>query len=122
MMLFYFLMFQFVFIFPDMTGWRTAYSIGGAGFMCFFIVYDTQVMLGGKHKYAISVDEHIFAALNLYLDIINLLLYILQILGGSKRGWSMGSNSLVKCTPFSVGSNVVDVAVGYISNLDDYAF
>jgi len=53
--------------------------------MCLFIVYDTQLMLGGKHKYAISMDEYVFAALNLYLDIINLFLYILRIMGGGRR-------------------------------------
>ena len=35
-----------------------------------FLVYNTQLMLGGKHKYSISSEEYIFAALNLYLDII----------------------------------------------------
>jgi|EP00505_MAST-04D_sp_SCG-Rhode-Island_P005342 FtsH-binding integral membrane protein len=85
MMFFLFLMFQFAIVLPEMHGWRTVYSVVGAGFMCFFIVYDTQLMLGGKHKYAISVDEHIFAALNLYLDIINLLLYLLALLSGGKR-------------------------------------
>ena len=41
--------------------------------------------LGGKHKYAISMDEYVFAALNLYLDIINLFLYLLRIVGGGSR-------------------------------------
>ena len=30
-------------------------------------------------KYQLNIDEHVFAALNLYLDIINLFLYILSI-------------------------------------------
>jgi len=38
-------------------------------------------MMGGKHKYSISPEEYVFAALNLYLDIIQIFLYILQILG-----------------------------------------
>ena len=41
-------------------------------------------MMGGSHKYSISPEEYIFAALNLYLDIINLFLYILMIVGASR--------------------------------------
>lgn len=38
------------------------------------------LILGGNHKYSISPEEYIFAALNLYLDIIQLFLYLLRIL------------------------------------------
>ena len=37
-------------------------------------------MVGGRHKVSIGVDEYIFAALNLYLDIINIFIYVLQII------------------------------------------
>jgi FtsH-binding integral membrane protein len=37
----------------------------------------------GKFGNEYSIDDYIFAALNLYLDIINLFLYILRILGAS---------------------------------------
>ena len=57
-------------------------SIGAFIFGC-YIVFDTQLMMGGKHKYAIDPEEYIFASLNLYLDIINLFLYILQIIGNA---------------------------------------
>lgn len=43
-----------------------------------------QLMMGGSHKYSISPEEYIFAALNLYLDIINLFLYILMIVGAAR--------------------------------------
>ena len=49
-----------------------------------YLVFDTQLMMGGKHKYALSPEEYIFAALNLYLDIINLFLFILSIIGISR--------------------------------------
>ena len=49
-----------------------------------YIVFDTQLMMGGQHKYSISPEEYIFAALNLYLDIINLFLYLLMIIGGGR--------------------------------------
>jgi FtsH-binding integral membrane protein len=81
-----FLMSMMVFFwFPMSHTVNLVYSGLGALLMCFFIVYDTQLMLGGKHKLAIGLDEYVFAALNLYLDIINLFLYLLQILGGGRR-------------------------------------
>lgn len=49
----------------------------------FYIVYDTQLMLGswGGHKVEFSVDDYVFAAINLYLDLINLFQYILELIG-----------------------------------------
>lgn len=55
----------------------------GAILFSFYIIYDTQLMIGGEHKNSIGPDEYIFAALSLYLDIINLFLYLLQLIGGS---------------------------------------
>lgn len=56
----------------------------GALLFSLYIVYDTQILIGGNHKYSISPEEYVFAALNLYLDIINLFLYILRIVGFAK--------------------------------------
>merc|ERR1712154_206949 len=61
------------------------YSAVGCLIFSLYLIYDTQIMLGGKHKYALSPEEYIFAALNLYLDIINLFLYLLSIFGNSSR-------------------------------------
>lgn len=60
------------------------YGSAGALIFSMYIVYDTQLMMGGSHKYSIDPEEYIFAALNLYLDIINLFMYILMIIGGSR--------------------------------------
>ena len=60
------------------------YGSAGALVFSLYIVYDTQLMMGGKHKYALSPEEYVFAALNLYLDIINLFLYILMIVGAAR--------------------------------------
>ncbi|XP_069770495.1 protein lifeguard 1 [Narcine bancroftii] len=49
-----------------------------------YLVIDIQLMLGGKHRYSLSPEEYIFAALNLYLDIVNLFLFILQLIGLSR--------------------------------------
>merc|ERR1719379_1181173 len=51
--------------------------LGGLGaiLFSFYIVYDTQLIAGGKHKQQqFGVDDYVFAALNIYLDIINLFL------------------------------------------------
>lgn len=60
------------------------YASLGALIFSVYLIYDTQLMMGGKHKYSISPEEYIFAALNLYLDIINIFLYILTIIGASR--------------------------------------
>lgn len=49
----------------------------------FYVIFDTQLMLGqwGGHELEFSIDDYAFAAMSLYLDIINLFLNIVQILG-----------------------------------------
>lgn len=60
------------------------YSCLGALLFSFYLVYDTQLMIGGSHKYSISPEEYVFAALTLYLDVINIFTYILSIIGNSR--------------------------------------
>ncbi|XP_065664964.1 protein lifeguard 1 isoform X4 [Hydra vulgaris] len=64
---------------------RLVYACLGALIFGLYLVMDTQLMLGGQKKYSLSPEEYIFAALNLYIDIITLFLYILQIIGLSKN-------------------------------------
>ncbi|XP_010001458.1 PREDICTED: protein lifeguard 1 [Chaetura pelagica] len=58
-------------------------SLGALLFTCFLAV-DTQLILGNK-QLALSPEEYVFAALNLYTDIINIFLYILAIIGRAKE-------------------------------------
>lgn len=60
------------------------YASIGALLFSIYLIYDTQMMMGGNHKYAISPEEYIFAALNLYIDIVNIFLYILTIIGAAR--------------------------------------
>ncbi|XP_034876439.1 protein lifeguard 2-like [Mirounga leonina] len=47
-----------------------------------YLVMDVQLMVGGRHHHSdLHPEEYIFAALNIYLDIINLFLFILQLIG-----------------------------------------
>ncbi|XP_051976749.1 protein lifeguard 4-like [Xyrauchen texanus] len=52
----------------------------GALLFCGFIIFDTHVLM---HK--LSPEEHVLASINLYLDIVNLFLYILRILDSMKK-------------------------------------
>ncbi len=60
------------------------YASAGALIFSMYIVYDTQLMMGGNHKLSIDPEEYVFAALSLYLDIVNLFLYILTIIGAAR--------------------------------------
>ncbi|XP_055540041.1 protein lifeguard 1-like isoform X2 [Wyeomyia smithii] len=60
------------------------YASLGALLFSVYLVYDTQLMMGGEHKYSISPEEYVFAALSLYLDIINLFVYILSLIGAAR--------------------------------------
>lgn len=59
--------------------------IASAGALIFslYLIYDTQMMVGGDHKYSLSPEEYVFAALTIYVDIINIFMYILTIIGAS---------------------------------------
>ncbi|KAL4696463.1 hypothetical protein H8957_017214, partial [Semnopithecus entellus] len=46
-----------------------------------YLVMDVQLMLGGHHHYSLDPEEYVFAALNIYLDIINLFIFILRLIG-----------------------------------------
>jgi len=66
-----------------------AMNLALAGFGAFlfscFIVHDTQLIVGGKHaKRQFSIDDYVPAAISLYMDIINLFLYLLQLFGNRR--------------------------------------
>ena len=62
---------------------RLLYATLGVILFSFYLMVDTQMIVGGKHrKYQIDEDSYILAAVALYLDIINLFLYILEIMRG----------------------------------------
>lgn len=52
--------------------------------LCVFIIYDTQLIFGEKSS-QFSIDDYIFAAMVLYIDIMRLFLEILRILGKVKH-------------------------------------
>jgi protein lifeguard len=69
-----------------MIFWRNpvlqlVYSCLGALLFCIFLIYDTQLILG-KGQFSYSLDDAYLASIQLYLDVINIFLYILSIFGG----------------------------------------
>ena len=45
-------------------------------------------MMGGNHKFSISPEEYIFAAIAIYLDILNLFLHILKLVAAARKNWT----------------------------------
>jgi len=60
---------------------RLIYAALGALIFSMYIVFDTQLIVGGKHKMQFSIDDYCMAAISLYLDIIQLFLFLLQLFG-----------------------------------------
>ena len=57
------------------------YACLGALVFSIYLIYDTQLIVG-KGTYSYTLDQAYLAAVQLYMDIINLFLFILQIIGG----------------------------------------
>ncbi|NXW88836.1 LFG4 protein, partial [Alopecoenas beccarii] len=68
-----FVLFVFLFFYSETI--ELVFAAAGALLFCGFIIYDTHLLM---HK--LSPEEYILAAINLYLDIINLFLHLLRLL------------------------------------------
>jgi len=70
----------------DITWALMVYNFIGVLLFTFYIVYDTQLLLGeyGGHEQSFTLDDYAFASLNLYMDIINLFLHLLSLLGDNR--------------------------------------
>ncbi|XP_063676691.1 protein lifeguard 1-like [Bolinopsis microptera] len=60
------------------------YATLGACLISIYIVVDTQIMMSGK-TVQLDPEEYVFAALNLYVDIIMLFSYVLVLCGGGNQ-------------------------------------
>jgi len=78
------------------VSWFFPMKVGGFTYMiynglfglvfAFFLIYDIQLVIGGSDKKAqYTLDDHVIAALNIYLDIVNLFIVILNLLQGGQR-------------------------------------
>ncbi|XP_077369073.1 protein lifeguard 2-like [Festucalex cinctus] len=58
----------------------TTYAVLGAILFTMFLAFDTQLLMGNK-RYTMSPEDYIFATLSIYLDIIYIFSFFLQIFG-----------------------------------------
>lgn len=63
---------------------QCVYGALGALVFSLFLAFDTQMLIGGK-KHQLSEEEHVFAALQLYLDVVYIFLFILMLMGGGSK-------------------------------------
>ncbi|XP_060620196.1 protein lifeguard 2 [Anolis sagrei] len=62
---------------------HAVYAVLGAIVFTMFLAFDTQLLMGNRN-YALSPEEYIFGALNIYLDIVYIFSFFLQIFGSSR--------------------------------------
>lgn len=57
------------------------YDAAGVALFTFYIVFDTQRVIGewGGHSTQFSIDDYAYAALSLYIDIVNLFMHLLSL-------------------------------------------
>lgn len=72
-----FLLTLFSFIFPFLNA---AICVLGVMIYSFYLLYDTQLIFG-KVGIEYDVEDYILASLNVYLDIIQIFLYMMEIIG-----------------------------------------
>lgn len=74
-----FAMFSLFALFTSNNLFHIIICVGGVIMFGIYLIYDTQLILG-KHNISIDVDDYILASFMLYIDIIQIFLYILEIL------------------------------------------
>uniref|UniRef100_A0A1I7UN46 Protein lifeguard 2 n=1 Tax=Caenorhabditis tropicalis TaxID=1561998 RepID=A0A1I7UN46_9PELO len=73
----------FAMIFTLAFKWQFLYSVYSglaALLMMFYLAIDVQLLMGGR-KYELSPEDYIFAAMEIFLDILNIFLMLLNIFG-----------------------------------------
>jgi len=63
---------------------KLLYCVAGVLLYSIYLIYDTQLIIGKFEKIEYDIDDYIIAAINIYLDVLNIFLYLLQILGGNR--------------------------------------
>ena len=72
--------FGFLNLFIRSSFFNLLYSFAGTALVGFYLVYDAQ-LISGKFGNEYSIDDFVFAAMELYIDIIRLFIEILRIIG-----------------------------------------
>ena len=71
-------MLVWAFLLPASAAAATAISAAGACLFVLYLVFDVWLM---QSKRGLAVDEYMLAAMLLYMDVLNLFLFILRLLG-----------------------------------------
>ncbi|XP_069443489.1 protein lifeguard 2-like isoform X10 [Ovis canadensis] len=81
-LLFVLIIYGIILIFIRSYWLHLLYAGLGTVIFSLYLVMDVQLMVGGRHHHSdLDPEEYVFAALNIYMDIINLFLFILQLIG-----------------------------------------
>ncbi|OQR76025.1 protein lifeguard 1-like [Tropilaelaps mercedesae] len=56
------------------------YAGVGALIFMVFLAFDTQLLMDGK-RYSISPEEYVFATIQLYVDIVQIFMFLLSLIG-----------------------------------------
>lgn len=62
---------------------RVLYCVIGVIIYSIYLIYDTQLVMG-KFGNEYEIDDYVIAALMIYIDIIQIFLYLLQLLGNRR--------------------------------------
>ena len=79
MMIFMFCLLSFLFDFGML---RVVIVVAVIILMSVWVVHDTQMIIGGKKKYQLSLDDYIVGALIIYIDVMTIFMYVLELFGG----------------------------------------
>lgn len=71
-------------LFPYSPTVELIYAAGGALLFAVYLIIDTQLLVGNR-KIRMEEDDYIFAAIMIYLDVINLFIHILRIVSTMRR-------------------------------------
>lgn len=63
--------------------WRTGHLTSLSFLFLQFLAFDTQLLMGNR-RHSLSPEEYIFGALNIYLDIIYIFTFFLQLFGTNR--------------------------------------
>jgi FtsH-binding integral membrane protein len=62
------------------------YSLFAVCLFTLFLAHHTKLIVGGKHsKYQMNDKDYVFGAMALYVDIVNIFLHILQLIGRERE-------------------------------------
>jgi len=75
-------LFTFFGLFTDNKFFHILISTFGVILFGFYLIYDTQLIIGNKSE-LLETDDYILGAFLLYLDIINIFLYLLKLMSSS---------------------------------------